>query len=173
MQALRANLFLWKTQMPNANAAHYTPASPLVALAHETLKHDGPFDSIADLAEALKCKAARLHLRYDATLISSALLAVERTRPLPMIQGILQPTLKQLVEKPDTIKPLSQAHAVAILTELHKRAKIDKQRTMPKPKPLSDADIELFKRDNNLWTPGAHRPTHVAPLPTAHDDHAD
>ena len=148
-----------------------SPSTPLIALTHEVLKLDGPFDSISDLAEAVKRKAAHLHLRYDATLISTALLAVERSRPLPMIQGILQPAIKQLVEQPDTIQPLTQATAVAILTEVHKRAKLEKKLAMPPATPLSEAAIEQFKKDNGLWTRG-HRPAHVAPLPPQDDDHA-
>jgi len=53
----------------------------LVALLHETLNAE-EFPTIADLCEALKTRAARLHIPYDATAVSDAMVTVYRTRPL-------------------------------------------------------------------------------------------
>ena len=53
----------------------------LVALLHDTLNAER-FDSLGDVVEALKTRAARLHVPYDAALIAEALTAVQQTRPL-------------------------------------------------------------------------------------------
>lgn len=53
----------------------------LVALVHETLKME-QFDTIADLSEAVKVRAARLRIPYEATRLTEALRAVARTRQL-------------------------------------------------------------------------------------------
>lgn len=97
------------------------PATPLVALAHEVLNCDGPFDSLSDYAEAVKRQAARLHLDYDATRISEALLAVSRTRPLPMLAGLIETHVAIRIERTDDVQPLSREDAAAFLNHLRSR----------------------------------------------------
>jgi hypothetical protein len=53
----------------------------LVALLHQMLNVE-EFDSIADLADALKHKAARLRIPYDAARIADALAIVHRSRSI-------------------------------------------------------------------------------------------
>ena len=53
----------------------------LVAVLHDLLNVE-QFASIADLADALKTRAARLHIPYDAARIAEALERVHYTRPL-------------------------------------------------------------------------------------------
>jgi hypothetical protein len=53
----------------------------LVALLHDTLNAE-QFDTLADVVDALKTRAARLHVPYDAALVTEALTAVQQTRPL-------------------------------------------------------------------------------------------
>lgn len=53
----------------------------LAAIVHDTLNAE-TFDMVADLIEAVKTRAARLRIPYDATAITEALAAVGRTRPL-------------------------------------------------------------------------------------------
>ena len=64
--------------MENA-ARNFAPI--LVAVVHSVLNAE-QFETIADLAEAVKCKAARLRIPYDAAGIAEALEAVKHTRKL-------------------------------------------------------------------------------------------
>ena len=59
--------------MPDANV--------LAALLHDVLNGD-EFATIADVADALKTRAARLKIPYDAARIAEALERVHYTRPL-------------------------------------------------------------------------------------------
>jgi len=63
----------------NAMPAPKSPA--LVALTHEVLNRDR-FETLSDLCETLKLRAARLRIPYDATSITEALTAVKHGRPL-------------------------------------------------------------------------------------------
>jgi len=56
-------------------------APVLVALTHETLKA-GRFDSIADLADAVKTTAARLKIPYDGDAVAKAIRSVHARRPI-------------------------------------------------------------------------------------------
>lgn len=53
----------------------------LAAVLHELL-HVERFEAIGDVAEALKRRAAKLRIPYDATTITEALHVVGHTRPL-------------------------------------------------------------------------------------------
>ena len=59
----------------------YNPKPILVALLHELLNGED-FATIADLADGLKTRAARLRIPYDPERIADALVTVYRTRPL-------------------------------------------------------------------------------------------
>jgi hypothetical protein len=59
----------------------YHPKPILVALLHELLNVE-QFGSIADVADALKTRAARLRIPYDPERIADAMVTVYRTRPL-------------------------------------------------------------------------------------------
>ena len=62
--------------------AQRTPNQPvLVAVLHELLNVER-FDTIADICEALKLRAARLRIPYNADSIAEALVIVHRSRPL-------------------------------------------------------------------------------------------
>ena len=60
---------------------YHPETSVLVALLHETLNAE-EFESIADLCEALKTRAARLRIPYDAATIANAVERVYHCRPL-------------------------------------------------------------------------------------------
>lgn len=53
----------------------------LVAVVHDVLNAE-TFDTIADLCDVVKTRAARLHIPYDATAMTAALTAVKHARPL-------------------------------------------------------------------------------------------
>jgi len=53
----------------------------LAALVHELVKAE-PFDTLSDLSEATKRRAARLRIPYTCELVTEALTIVGRTRPL-------------------------------------------------------------------------------------------
>lgn len=84
---------------------HNAKPSVFVALVHETLKL-GAFDSRGDLAEAVKRRAARLHLRYDTALVEDALDQVARVR------GRLTRDSTGVRLGTDAISPSSDARAV-------------------------------------------------------------
>ncbi len=65
--------------MENAFAPYRRPV--LVALLHDVLNAE-TFDTLGDAVAALKARAARLHVPYDAALITEALTAVQTTRPI-------------------------------------------------------------------------------------------
>jgi hypothetical protein len=56
-------------------------APVLVAVTHEVLNRSA-FDSIADVADAVKTAAARLRIPYDSELVATALRSVGSRRPL-------------------------------------------------------------------------------------------
>ena len=61
---------------------HDAKPALFAALVHETVKAD-PTASRTDLLEAVKCAAARLHLRYDSRILGDAIDHVERVRATP------------------------------------------------------------------------------------------
>jgi len=63
------------------HAAEPTKMPVLAALCHELLNRE-EFATIADLADALKMRAARLRIPYDAARIAEALERVHYARPL-------------------------------------------------------------------------------------------
>jgi hypothetical protein len=58
-----------------------TRSSVLSKLVNEVLNVEH-FESLADLAEAVKCRAARLHIPYDSTRVAEAIDLVGRKREL-------------------------------------------------------------------------------------------
>jgi len=97
------------------------PQPILVALLHETLKTER-FDTMADVADALKTRAARLRIPYNASAITDALTIVQRSRLL------VRDTLPRVV-KPDTLTPepaiVSREDAGRIVRALWRRASGD------------------------------------------------
>ncbi len=57
------------------------PGTILAALLHDLLKADS-FETFSDLKDALKSRAARLRIPYDATAVTAAIRSVERSRPV-------------------------------------------------------------------------------------------
>ena len=53
----------------------------LAAVVHDVLNRQ-TFQSLADLSETVKLRAARLRIPYDATAVTDALVAVKHVRPL-------------------------------------------------------------------------------------------
>ena len=77
MQGLRPD-----PPVENQKRAGIFPRSAiLAAVLHELLNVES-FATIADLADALKTRAARLHIPYDVQAITDALVIVHRTRDL-------------------------------------------------------------------------------------------
>jgi hypothetical protein len=83
---------LWKTPMA-ATAPYRRPI--LVALLHEMLNAE-EFDTLGGAVAALKARAARLHVPYDAALITEALTAVQQTRPLVTETRPIRPAARVL-----------------------------------------------------------------------------
>jgi len=83
----------------------------LVALLHELLNEQA-FDSLADLTAELKHRAARLRIAYDSSRISSALHAVEQSRPL------VQPTVRHRPDPPADPPPITRDEAIDFLARL-------------------------------------------------------
>lgn len=88
----------------------------LAAVVHELLRQHA-FDSIGDLVEETKMRAARLGLPYDSGSVSEALRLVERTRPL-----LASTTAPRRVEpEPEQLRELTAAEATEVLTAIWKR----------------------------------------------------
>ena len=71
--------------MSNAAADPSVTPTKLVVRVLQDLVQREQFASYADLAEALKCRCARLHIPYHATLISDAIDRVELGGKTPII----------------------------------------------------------------------------------------
>jgi len=101
--------------MPNAKPNHAAKPGVFVALVYEELKH-GPSDSIADLAEAVKCAAAQIRVPYDARQVTDAIAYVTRLSPRPIV-GPVQMRLPpdRLISEPPIV---SRADAARILDKL-------------------------------------------------------
>ena len=107
-------------------------ARVMVALAHEVVTAAGPFATLLDFAEELKCACARHHVPYDARTISLALTHVLRVRPAALTGG--RPAI--VLRGEDFVVPLPQARVLEILSEARRRAGLHRQRvikTFPRP----------------------------------------
>lgn len=58
---------------------HAAKPALFVALVHETL-NQASYETRGDLVDAVKCRAARLRLRYDSAIVGEAIDQVERVR---------------------------------------------------------------------------------------------
>lgn len=106
MQALRAffKMLHRKTQ---------TGTGVLAALLHDLLQGED-FTSVADVADALKWRAAKFRIPYDGGRISEALVSVGRTRPV--LAGLAAARPARVATRPTG--PVSDAEAAAILQRL-------------------------------------------------------
>jgi hypothetical protein len=68
------------SQRTKTSAARFR-APVLVALTHEVL-NVGTFESISDLADAVKTTAARLKIPYDGDAVAKAIRSVHARRPI-------------------------------------------------------------------------------------------
>jgi hypothetical protein len=96
----------------------------LVAVVHDVLNAE-TFDMLADLCEAIKRRAARLRIPYDATVITEALTAVKHVRPL------VRETLPQTVtstERPPEDELIPRDLAARVLQDLRQRTPKTPQR---------------------------------------------
>lgn len=96
------------------------PRSPvLVALVHETM-NGRPFDSLGDLTEAVKRRAATLRIPYDSGQVAAAIDAVSHTR------SVGPPVATRRVERLDPERGPSREDAAAILERLY--AEVERRR---------------------------------------------
>jgi hypothetical protein len=92
-----------------------------------------PFDTYADLADALKQRLADLKIYYDAALISEALDRLELGGSHRLVPVARTPRLTEPAAEP----PISHEETLAILKTLRVRSVA----TMPKVRELSDEEI--------------------------------
>ena len=124
--------------MPKAEPSHVAQPVVFVALVYETLKSER-FDSIADLAEAVKCRAAKLRIRYDATRITDAIAHVARLAKSPIVGSL--PRVKspdRLVSDPPIVSRDTAAQLLA-------RLQAAPLRPMPKPTPGDRMDTQRLR----------------------------
>jgi hypothetical protein len=97
---------------------HDSPARSrlLAKVLRDTLKLDGPFDSQADLVEALKLRCARLHISWCPDDIAQALAMVGSNVTLPMVEA----RASFPVAKPE-VPPLSREESARFLADLRSR----------------------------------------------------
>lgn len=113
--------------MPKTNTNHVAKPGVFVALVYDALKLEH-FDCVADLAEAVKCAAAKLHLSYDSRQITDAIAYVSRVSPRPLFGPAPAPLPPdRLVSDPPVV---SRADAQRILAQLKTAAP-----QMPAPDP--------------------------------------
>ena len=126
--------------MPKAQPSHVAKPGVFVALVYDALKA-GPFASIADLAEAVKCGAARLHVRYDARQITDAIAHVARVSPSPIVGPFpLVPPPDRLISEPPVIGRDDARRILSHLTAAPDRAACG-PRQMPDP-PLARRRVD-------------------------------
>jgi hypothetical protein len=120
-------------------ARQKTIASTIARLVH-TLLATEPFDSLADLTDALKWRLAALRIRYTPDDIGDAYRLVATARQLP---GTRAPRTRRHVER--AVEPgLSRADAAAILKQAAAQLRLC-IRTMPSA-PWSDPDVDERER---------------------------
>lgn len=88
--------------------------SVLVALVHELVKGE-PFETLGELADAVKWRAARLRIPYAGLRVSEAIEAVAHTRPVVTSPPRCSETLRPREPEPP---PISRDEAIEILSRL-------------------------------------------------------
>ena len=94
--------------MPST-ALRYHPI--LTAVVHDVLARGETFDTLADLCEAVKCRAAQLRLPYDGDRITEAIAVIGRTRPWRVC--IRQVARRREIVESDEIRPAGDDHWAA------------------------------------------------------------
>lgn len=100
----------------------------IAALVHEVVKAER-FETIADVAAAVKARCAKLRIRYDTEQVAEAIRFVEHTRPV-----LVAPTPRP-APKPVDVQPISRSEAARFLDEIRKRVGGGQVKTMPAARP--------------------------------------
>lgn len=84
--------------------AERTPENVLVPVVYDVLR-GGTFDTIADLVDAVKERAARYRIPYDSGAVTDAIAVVSRSRPV--VRQAPRPTNPRHVEREQPPDPLA------------------------------------------------------------------
>ena len=94
-------------------AQEIEPLSRLLAKPLRTLLAREPFDTLADLTDALKTECARLKIPWTPDAISDAYALLASNRPLVRV-----PPPRSRQERLDAVRPLSRAEAADVCARL-------------------------------------------------------
>lgn len=108
---------------------HDTKLSVFVALVHETLK-TGRFETLADLTDVVKWRAAKLRFRYDSALIAKAIDQVEQVKGVFLVGELAVRPVRIFVPAP-LIVPVT--NLATLRAELERRFGRLPMKRMPKP----------------------------------------
>lgn len=87
----------------------------LVTRVLSSMLGDDAWGTYADLKEELKTRCARLHIRYDAGVISDAIRLIDSNRPvLPPLPRATNPTHRERQPEPHE-RPLSREDAMKVM----------------------------------------------------------
>jgi hypothetical protein len=98
------------------------------AVVHDVLKTD-QFESLSDLAEAVKTRCARLKIPYHAGVVTEAIHLVERTRPVVCDLKSHNTNRSHIERIEQDVRPITREEAAelwprlmaALLREQHRR----------------------------------------------------
>lgn len=120
--------------MPNPPHTVTTPVKLIVRVLQDVITKES-FDNYADLAEALKCRCAKLKIPYDARMVSEAIEQLERGGKAPLIC----PQAESITELPAAPEIISRTEAGEIYRTLVARYE-QEQRAVPRMRPSSQPE---------------------------------
>jgi ABC-type transport system involved in cytochrome bd biosynthesis fused ATPase/permease subunit len=97
-----------------------SPSRLLAKVLRDTLKLDGPFDSQADLVEALKVRCARFHISWHPDDLAQALAMVGSNVALPTL-ATTRKHLRNAPHAPLDTPPLTREESARFLANLRAR----------------------------------------------------
>jgi hypothetical protein len=92
-------------------------AGVITAVVYDVVNAE-KFETLSDLADAVKCRCATLKIPYDAGAVTDAIYQVERTRPVvvPGLRPIKR--FEHLERLEDDVRPITRAEAADLWPRL-------------------------------------------------------
>jgi hypothetical protein len=95
-------------------------AGVIAAVVHDVIQAE-KFETLSDLADAVKCRCALLKIPYDAGAVTEAIQLVERTRPV-VAAGVkpIRPIkrFEHIERLDDDVRPITRAEAADLWPRL-------------------------------------------------------
>jgi hypothetical protein len=141
------------------HAPNHHPRPILVAVVHELLRVES-FETITDLAAAVKVRAARLRLHYDSGAVSRAIAHVESVSKVPILRParVTMPTSPSLAPEGPRLDAM---RVLALVTERLGAALAPRE--MPPAAPVPSSGSTRYgaetdtRRQIDEWRKGGER----------------